>query len=379
MKISIVAQHDPNMFTALLQLARVLSDHGNDISFMSTIIPVDHEFSREQIYLLYIDKPTRLGIKISIIRSNFYSVYNLLVHTRPDFVIGEHEYIIPSVMYKLSTFRNVKIAAYSSDFQSERRYVTAMKPFASAIDAYIDVCDLRVGWQRELWPRMKAASFVVRNAPWRQPDAPLEPHEGAPRMVLTGSAPMMLHATNPARFARFVTRLCGHGISLDWYLMADEAARDAARALSSHPLYRVRDPLPKSRLLPELRTYDVGLFWAPMADGDLSRARGRSIFISAASNKIAEYIGAGLAVAHTGNPGLSYLPPEICAPFDATNPEAGADQLAAALADREGIERRRQAALRYHQHEMNFEDQVAPLVDFFLKNGSGTSGIRPER
>ncbi|KAB2845930.1 MAG: glycosyltransferase family 4 protein [Hyphomicrobiaceae bacterium] len=137
-------------------------------------------------------------------------------------------------------------------------------------------------------------------------------------------------------------------------------------------MFRVREPVEKARLFDTLGKYDAGLFWAPMAElgAPVSNPKStladpninRSLFFSAASNKVSEYIAAGLVVAYTGNPGLSFLPEAICAAFDPTDPEAGADQLAATLADRATVERKRQAALRYHDDEMNFEAQAAPFV-----------------
>ena len=179
---------------------------------------------------------------------------------------------------------------------------------------------------------------------------------------------------NRDRLSRFITRLCQSGVSVDWYmsgfsgLLSGDDLRASARSLTDHPLFRLREPVEKARLLETLGEYDAGLFWAPLAEQNFNR----SYFLSAASNKIGEYIAAGLVVAHTGNPGLAYLPQEICAVFDPTDPEAGADQLAAALADRAAVERKREAALRYHDEEMNFEIQAAPFIRHVL-------GERPPR
>lgn|GEM_PF-3140183 len=163
---------------------------------------------------------------------------------------------------------------------------------------------------------------------------------------------------NRERISRFLSRLCDNGIVVDWYLPGAEEVRSIARSLVSHPRFAVCDPVEKSRLMDTLGKYDVGLHWAPLAE----QAYDQDYFLSAASNKIGEYLAAGLVVAHAGNPGLSYLPEEVCAVFDPTDPVAGADQLAAALADRATVERKRQAALRYHLDEMNFEAQTAPFV-----------------
>ena len=142
---------------------------------------------------------------------------------------------------------------------------------------------------------------------------------------------------------------------IDWYLPGEADIRALARSLTSAPGFNVRDPVEKSRLLQTLGAYDVGLHWAPMAE----QHRDPDYFNSAASNKIGEYISAGLAVAHAGNPGLEYLPDDVGIVFDPTDPEAGADQLAAELVDRAGLEQRRAASLRYHLDEMNFEAQAA--------------------
>jgi hypothetical protein len=87
-------------------------------------------------------------------------------------------------------------------------------------------------------------------------------------------------------------------------------------------------------------------------------------FQSTASNKIGEYVAAGLAVAYAGNLGLAFLPREISLVFDPTDPEAGADQLAASLSDRAGLGRMRAASLRYHQGELNIDAQAAPFLRY---------------
>lgn len=369
MKIVIIGQHDPNIFPNMYYLGRELADAGQEVVFLSTVEPRDIGCALHGIRFIKIPTVSGLTLKVPLIRSNYHTIAAVLLRERPDWIIAQHEYILPSTLYRLLLGRRSRVAACFVDFHGARRYVRAMKSFAGAIDVYVDVCGMRVEWQREVWPRMTAKAFVARNTTLRQPERPFEPHQGKPRVVLTASAPMMLEVTDQARFSRFAARLCAQGIALDWYVNADDAARAAARELCSHPLYTVRDPLPKPRLMEALRGYDVGLFWAPLADCDPARARDRSVFLSAASNKISEYIAAGLAVAHTGNPGLAYLPAEVCTAFDPTDPEAGADQLAAAISDRAAVERMRQASLLYHRDEMNFEAQTEPLIRHVLSAG----------
>jgi hypothetical protein len=189
-------------------------------------------------------------------------------------------------------------------------------------------------------------------------------------MVYTGSKNVL--RMDRARLSAFIGQLCQKGIELDWFLSGSAGVsssaelRADAQALCNHPHFRVLEPVGKTELASRLATYDCGLFWAPMADQHTLPELGRSYFLSAASNKIGEYIAAGLVVAHTGNPGLAYLPEAVCADFDPTDPVAGADQLTAALADRDQVELKRAAALRYHLDEMNFEAQAAPLMRYIM-------------
>lgn len=371
MKYIVIADHDPNIFPGMFYLARQLADAGHDVIFFATHEPVATGWSLDGVRYINLPKPAGFSLKIPLVRSNYHRLFACFLRERPDWIVAQHQYTLPSAFFRLLSGGSTRMAACFVDFHGERRYLKAMKPLAGMVDLYADVCDLRVDWMRQAWPRLGDTTFVARNAPLRQPERPLEPHQGVPKVVLTASVAMTMHYTSPDRFSRFATRLCGHGISLDWYTIMREDQRAQVYGLCTHPLFTVHDPLPKTRLIEELRGYDVGLFWAPMADADLSRAPDRSIFISAASNKIAEYMSAGLMVAHSGNPGLAYLPSAVSVAFDPTDPEAAADRLAAAIFDREAVERARLAAWNYHRNEMNFEAQFAPLIDVLLQPRAG--------
>lgn len=341
---------------------------GHEVLFISSVRYNDGQ--NEDSGLRSVVLPKNLGwrAKVPFMRANYHALLATFLRERPDWIITQHEYVVPAVLYRFLPVKRAYVAASFVDFQGARRYARALKPLAGVIDAYLDVCEMRVAWQKDLWPRMVAPAFVARNTALRQPQRPLAPHKGPARVVLTGSALLMLEICSPARLGRFIERLCAHGVSLDWYIHASpgklSAALDVARGLCDHPLYRVHEPLPKRELLDVIGDYDAGLFWAPLADADLNVARDRSVFLSAASNKISEYIAAGLVVAHTGNPGLSYLPAEVSVAFDATDPEAAADHLAAALSDRPTLEQMRQSAFRYQQTDMNFQAQIAPFLDY---------------
>ncbi|WP_425104866.1 glycosyltransferase [Ancylobacter sp.] len=368
MKIIVISQHDPNIFPHMYYIARGLRDMGHEVVFISSVSYNDARSEGRSLRHVLVSKSLGWRAKVPFVRANYHALLATFIRERPDWIITQHEYVVPAVFYRFLPVKRAYVAASFVDFHGARRYVRALKPLAGVIDAYLDVCEMRVAWQKDLWPRMVAPAFVARNAALRQPQRPFAPHAGPARVVLTGSALLMLEICSPARLGRFIERLCAHGVSLDWYIHASpgklSVALDAARGLCAHPLYRVHGPLPKRELLAVIGDYDAGLFWAPLADADLNVARDRSVFVSAASNKICEYIAAGLVVAHTGNPGLSYLPADVSFAFDATDPEAAADQLAAALSDRPTLERKRQAALQYHQTEMNFEAQIVPFLDY---------------
>ncbi len=205
---------------------------------------------------------------------------------------------------------------------------------------------------------MKARPFILRHAPPLREHAVFQPHEGPARFVFTSSKYVL--GLNRDRLSRFLARLCGQGISVDWYFPHQDENREIARSLLSHPLYAVRERVEKAQLLDTLSGYDVGLHWAPMAEQDYDY----NYFQSTASNKIGEYVAAGLAVAYAGNPGLAFLPRDMSLVYDPTDPEAGADQLAAALADRAALERMRAASLRYHQQELNLDAQAEPFLRY---------------
>jgi hypothetical protein len=280
----------------------------------------------------------------------------LLRRQRPRWVIAQNEYIVAAIIYKLLFDRKCRVASYITEYQRDRMYMQFLRFLAGHLDVYIDICDVRLAWRRSDWPQMQAKDFVVRQAPFSRSGETLPVHAGQARMVFTGSGFVLGLDRN--RLSRFLGRLCESGIEIDWLLPGPEERRSVARSLVSHPGLRVLPPVDKIALIATLSEYDVGLHWAPMAE----QALDRDYFASAASNKIGEYIAAGLVVAHAGNPGLAYLPDEVSLMFDPTDPDAGADALAAMLSDRSIIEQRRAAALRYHLEEMNFDAQAAPFL-----------------
>ena len=385
MKTAILTQCNPNMFPALYRLAVQLAEHGSDVRFASRYEPNLDGDRSSRITWIGLPKIGRFAKRLPFFRSVYPRMMLDLVRYRPDWIIGENEYVVPALLYKRAfVLGKVRIAGYFSDYYSQGKSIAPLAGMANRLDAYVDVCDMRVRWRRRDWPRMTAAPFVIRHATDQQAVVAYRPHAGPPRVVCTGSRVML--EMNRDRLSRFIMRLCNNGVSFDWYvtgfseLRSGEDLRSEARSLADHPLFSIRAPVAKSHLLATLSEYDAGLFWAPVVEVDdpvMDPKSGladpnlrKSLFLSSASNKVGEYIAAGLVVAYGGNPGLAYLPEEVCAVFDPTDPEAGADQLAAKLSDRSAVERKRQAALRYHRDELNFEMQAAPFVRYVTNGGT---------
>lgn len=357
MRIAILSRNNLKVYPALRHLAVAFAEKGASVNLLSGKSHFDSELTTGDLTCGTIPKTEGLIARIPFLRSNYHGIFLQLQQLSPDWIIAQHEYILPALAYK-STSRGSKskVAGYFSDYYRGLWHTEALKYFAHKLDLSIEVCDQRVLWRKRDWPKLRADCFVVRQAPHRRSDVEFNAHSGAVKVVFTGSNYVL--GLDLVRLGRFLNRLCELGISIDWYLPGPVTVRSLAAALCTHPLFSVREPIEKYQLLNRLSDYDVGLHWAPMAESK----RDPYYFQSAASNKIGEYIAAGLLVGHAGNPGLAYLPQEICATFDPTIPEQGAEQLAAALLDRTTVEKKRAAALRYHIEEMNFERQADQLI-----------------
>lgn len=363
MKIVIISLNNPNVYPGLYFLAKSFQDKGADVYFVSNHEPkgVDPERS---IRWVPIPALNRVMSRIPAVRGNYHGIFGVIRKLKPDWVVAQHEYIVPALVYKVMSRSKVTVAGYFTDYHRGRWYTEVLKRMAPLMDIYLDVCDIWEGWRRNDWPRLSARHFILRHAPFLRAEAVHISHQGPVRIIFTGSRYML--GLDLDRLSRFLTRLCERGITVDWFLMGSEEVRAKAQALSAHPGFRVREPIEKVQLMQTLAEYDVGLHWAPMAEKD----HDPTYFPSAASNKIGEYISAGLVVAHAGNPGLSFLPPSVCVVFDPTNPEAGAEQLAAALADRSTVERKREAAIAFHRSELNFDAQAEPFVSYALETSA---------
>lgn len=360
MKIVVISLNNPNVYPGLYHLAQAFAQAGAEVEFLSSLAPTGID-SAGKVPWISIPKLSGPIAKIPVLRGNYHGIFGLIRHAKPDWIIAQHEYLLPALAYKALGNR-AKVAGYFSDHYKGLWHTELLKRVASSLDAYIDVCDIRLEWRRQEWPQMRCRNFVIRNSSMRGDSTQVEPHNGPAKIIFTSSRYTL--GLNRDRIARFLSRLCENGISVDWYLPGSPDIREIARSLLSHSLYSVRDPVEKPELFATLTRYDVGLHWAPMAEKD----HDPHYFLSAASNKIGEYALAGLVIAHAGNPGLSYLPDSSCVVFDPTNPELGADQLTAAISSREVIEGKRNAALRFQQEEFNFEAQAAPFIQYIMGN-----------
>lgn len=357
MRIAVLASYVVDVFPGMLILARQLAQAGADVLFVNAWSSAETLGIRHE----------RLDLRlVPGSPSDPEPAYQELVAFQPDWVVAHSFRVVPALLYKLACPPGrVRVAAYYADYYRDAFHIEFPRIFADSIDAYVDVCEMRVAWRRRDWPLLRAPAFVQHQAPERRPGDGVAPHSGPPRLVHTGSG-TILDRASPERLSQFLGRLCTRGVAVDWYFLVSGEAGTPPETLCSHPLYRVLPVVPKAELEVLLPDYDAGLFWAPLADYDPARPYDDSVFISSASNKIGEYLAAGLAVAHTGNPGLDYLRAEACFVFDPTDPEAGADQLADRLFDRPSVESARRSAFRYHQEDMNAEVQNAAFIQHVM-------------
>lgn len=363
MRVAFIPFDDVALFPNLYNTATQIANSGHDAVFVSGQRPsfVGDEVGVSAVEWRKVELPTGVASRIPILRGAHTSIFRHLCSVHPHAIVAEQAYVLPAMLYKMLVRQNVKIIGYYADYWPDAWYARITGLLSCLLDAYVDVCDMRFGWRLQDWPGMRSEHFIIRQAPFQRQFAERQDHDGAARVVFASSGYAL--QLGRERLSRFISRLCDHGVAFDWYLPGPDEVRLNAKSLSNNTLFRVLRPVAKSAFLDVLGRYDVGLHWAPMADHNGNR----SFFDSSASNKIGEYIAAGLVVAHTGNPGLAYLPADVCAIFDPTDPEAGADQLASALADRGEVERKREAALRYHLGEMNFEAQAEPFVQYILQ------------
>lgn len=367
-RVALVAFHNPNIYPAFYSVASSLSKEGMRVCFMSRDAIVDVGEKSEEVEWKQIPLAVGIGSKLPWVRTSNSAIVKSLIDFDPDIIISQHEFLVPSLLFKIFKKRQIKLVSYFLDYEGHRRYMNVVKILAGYINGHVDVCDIRLGWRKRDWPRLNGRTFVVRQAPQARKNVELKSHSGAARVVFTSSKYVLRLDRN--RLSRFIHRVCCNGVSIDWYMPEVHAIRAEASALVNHPLFNVHEPIEKSRLIETLSQYDVGLHWAPMAE----KEHDSNYFQSAASNKIGEYLSAGLVIAHAGNPGLAYLPPAVCSVFDPTDPELGADSLATSLVNREAVERKREAALHFHLDKMNFESQAEPFIRFILSCSAPKTG-----
>ncbi|WP_371348161.1 hypothetical protein [Ancylobacter sp. IITR112] len=373
MRVAILSSYALATFPGLYNVALGLAAEGADVLVASRDRPEDLQppLPKGITHTRLPRKANRKGLRaLALLHGDGLSI---LARFQPDWIIAEHELVVTALAYKMALpFRRTRIAAFFCDYY-DNRHMKFIGRLASLLDAYVDVCDLRHSWRRRDWPKLVAPGFVIRLSPvLTTPPPAVDRPPSSPRVVFTSSF-HVLTSMDRDRLTRFFDRLCSRGITLDWYLYGapnqPEATRrmvEIARGIIVHPGYRVLEQLPKAELYALLPSYDAGLHWAPVAEAENANAFWKAYFLSAASNKVGEYIAAGLAVAYAGNPGLRYLPDSLSIAFDPTDPEQGADQLADRLLDAAWLKSAKEAARRYHREEMNAEAQTAPLVRHIL-------------
>lgn len=365
MKILIACLNDSNLYPSPYFIASALANHGHDVTFLSRIRPMiqlPREYSNVPKWR-ELSTPGPIENKIPFIRGNYHRVFNEIIKIKPDVFIGQHQLAMIGAVYSL--FNNkTKVIPYFCDHMVGMWYSSMMRRLAYRYAGYIDICDLRVAWRKNEWAAMQCPTFVIRQAPPLGGDEKLMPHDGAGRLVFTGSD--YGEDMQWDLLSRFIRAVTERGVDFDWYMPGKPEKREKAKAIVDNRHFRVLEPVDKAQLLKLLPEYDVGLLWAPVRLEQ--RRTPRTVWdhnlLSAASNKICEYHAAGLVSVHTGNPGLHYLPTGVSQVINPWEPEASAERIAAFLEQRSLVEEGRRAAFDYYKTTMNAEWQVAPLIQY---------------
>ncbi|WP_146115865.1 glycosyltransferase family 4 protein [Malikia granosa] len=367
-KVALIALNNINLYPAFFYIAEKLSRDGHEVTLLSRTNPLELSNSLEiQINFKWIEIKNTGSITrfIPLLKGNSHGILGELFKIKPDWVIGQHQYSIIGVIYKIimNTKRKVKAGIYFSDYIENNINEIIIKKFSRYLDLCIDVCDLRVQWRITEWPKLQCKTIVVRQATPVKKNIKLDKHCGPAKIIFTGSN--YGAGMNWELLGDFINTLCEKGILFDWYLPGTDNIREKAKKLSNHPNYTVYPPVRKSELLNLQRNYDFGLFWAPYSEE--TTKLNRSIYASAASNKICEYQSSGLGIIHTGNPGLSYLPENISFKINPWDINKTIKNLFDIIESRNKIEEIRLNSLAYHIKTMNSENQIEPLSKY-IKN-----------
>lgn len=365
--VALISTYDLNVYPSLYWVARALEARGCDCRMLSRIEPRLGGLKEARgADPDWIPIQTASGplARLPILHGDYLGILRRLLHMRPDAVIAQHGTAVSALVYKFLCpslgRREPLVTAYFADYIARSWWSPWLKRGAGSLDAYVDVCDLRLGWRSQDWPALPTSRFVIRNAPPRAAMEAIAAHAGPARILFTGRDYGAAMRTD--LLLRFVERLCASGHRVDWRMPGPEANRERLRRQVPVVGFQMLPALDKATLAAAMPAYDMGILWTPTSAEE--NASSRSNYVSAAPNKLGEYLAAGLAVAHTGNPGLRFLPDAVGFAIDPFAPEASADRLSELLQNRAALEHMRAAALSFHLENLNADAQITPFTDW---------------
>lgn len=363
--IAFVSTCDVNLYPSLLYLANEFQKRGHACTFLARIEPrvSQPSASMRPISWQPIQQSRGRLAKLPVVRGDYHGILRGLMRLKPDAIVAQHGSIVSALAYKKWVARKPKpaVATYFSDYIEDAWWLPILRRSSSLLDAYIDVCDLRMRRRQAEWPRLPEARFVMRNAPPLRKISEVKPHCGARRVVFTGR--YYGDADRTDLLLRFVEALCENGISFTWFMPEEQKYRATIEESLRHDLFCLRPAVSKEELWRQLGLFDCGLLWRPVSETE-RRDGVNPNYLSVAPNKVGEYLAAGLFVLHTGSPGLDFLPPDCAVAVDPFKPEAAAEGLAHFLKDRSMVESFRGSAFRLHERSLNAEMQCAQFVDW---------------
>lgn len=374
MHIAIISTCDLNLYPAQYYLAETLAQRGARVTILSKSQPrfltQSGAFS-SNIDWFPIERQSGWISRLPIVRADYHGVILQLMKLRPTWIVAQHGQALAALLYKAFTSDRhpVKVAGYFADYVERAWWLSLLKRNAGRLDAYVDVCDLRLAWREAEWSRLCRPRFVVRNAPPLRNDLKFESHSKNPRLIFTGRD--YGDAMRSDLLLRFIKRMCQSGFQVTWLMPGESHERSAAIEAVNHENFSVLEAVDKGTMNKLLASYDVGLLWTPTTRRQNETER--TNYVSAASNKLGEYLASGLLIAHTGNPGLRFLPNDVGIELNPWHPEESAETLALLLTNRNRIKLARAAALRFHRDVLNASVQSDFFVSFLFDGKSQAS------
>lgn len=295
-----------------------------------------------------------------------------IVSMRPDVVLACHASIvdgtIASRILKILGHK-CRVVAYFMDYNEPHQgwWIRWITKNAKDLDALIDVDPLRLNYRKK-WMHCPENSFAIYHAP-RLSFGSHNLHQDPDqlRLILTGSLRPEIH---PFELAKALATCPKNNIEIVWRMPgSDDEREDLKKILKQHgaDIVKLLPSIPKAELLNELSSYHLGMIWNPVEGQD---PMFQIQYETCASNKLGEFLSAGLGVIYTGNRGLLFLDDAGAGlAVDPNEPESLGRLLSSLLANLNKVRAMQLAARTLFDKTYNLDSQARPFMDWLNRLG----------